>query len=276
MNCPKCGYPRPDGAPECSKCGIIFTKYRGAKGRQDGAGRGPSWTDSLEVDGPAEAGAGPRALGPEVIYHAHQAGLEGWEYYKEFTREFLLREEGEPGEAVRYGRMALLLMMALAAAKFISTPIPDLTETLPFLHLVNLPFHEAGHIVFTPFGRFLQVLGGSLAQELVPLICLGAFLLTKRDPFAAAVAWWWAGENLVDLAPYINDARAGDMTLIGGITGREDPDFHDWKNLLTWTHLLKFDHAIARMAFCLGMAMMVSALAWGIIVIRRGQKAGKA
>jgi len=41
----------------------------------------------------------------------------------------------------------------------------------------------------------------------VPIACLVAFW-RRRDRFGAAVAVWWAGQNLVDLAPYINDARA--------------------------------------------------------------------
>ena len=56
-----------------------------------------------------------------------------------------------------------------------------------FLHLPNLVFHEAGHILFLPLGRFMTVLGGSLTQVLVPLVCAGAFLWQTRDAFGAAV-----------------------------------------------------------------------------------------
>ena len=38
-----------------------------------------------------------------------------------------------------------------------------------FLHLVNLPFHEAGHILFSPFGAFMTSLGGSLLPALYPV-----------------------------------------------------------------------------------------------------------
>src|SRR4026209_1559367 len=76
-----------------------------------------------------------------------------------------------------------------------------------FLHLPDLIFHEAGHVLFSPFGRFMTVLGGSLLQVLIPIICAGTFLYQQHDRFAAAVCTWWAGQNLVDLAPYIADAR---------------------------------------------------------------------
>jgi hypothetical protein len=49
-----------------------------------------------------------------------------------------------------------------------------------FWHLVNLPFHEAGHIIFRPFGRLMTSLGGSMMQVLVPLVCMAVFLVKTR------------------------------------------------------------------------------------------------
>ncbi len=101
------------------------------------------------------------------------------------------------------------------------------------LHLVNLPFREAGHVFFRPFGQFMTSLGGSMGQLLMPLICLLTLLLKTRDPFGAAVCGWWFGENLLDMAPYIGDARAGQLPLIGGNFGHSSPyGFHDWEYLL--------------------------------------------
>jgi hypothetical protein len=55
----------------------------------------------------------------------------------------------------------------------------------------------------------------------VPLLCASAFLWQTRDPFGAAVAIWWAGEDVIDVAPYINDARDLKLMLLGGRTGAE-------------------------------------------------------
>ena len=41
---------------------------------------------------------------------------------------------------------------------------------LNFLHLIDLVFHEAGHVIFAFFGRFIAVLGGSLNQVLIPAL----------------------------------------------------------------------------------------------------------
>lgn len=133
-----------------------------------------------------------------------------------------------------------------------------------FLHLVNSPFHEAGHLLFRPFGDFVTSLGGTLGQLLMPLICAGTLLLKTRDPFGAAVACWWFGQNFVDIAPYINDARAGDLPLLGGNFGHSSPyGFHDWEYLLTESGLLHLDHHIAWLSHGLGAVIMLLALAWG-------------
>ena len=88
-----------------------------------------------------------------------------------------------------------------------------------FWHLVNLPFHEAGHILFGFFGKFIASLGGSLGQLLMPLICLLVFLVKTRDTFAAAFSLWWLGENFMDLAQYMDDARSPSLPFLGGNTG---------------------------------------------------------
>ena len=131
------------------------------------------------------------------------------------------------------------------------------------MHLINLPFHEAGHILFRIFGQFMMTLGGSLTQCLVPLICLLAFLVKTRDPFAASVSLWWLGENLIDLAPYINDARALKLMLLGGVTGRDVEDYHDWEFILRKIGLLEYDHLIAKTAHVIGALFMICALLWG-------------
>ena len=55
-----------------------------------------------------------------------------------------------------------------------------------FLHLPDLVFHEAGHIIFSPLGRFMTVLGGSLLQFLIPVIAAIAFV-RQDEPFGAAI-----------------------------------------------------------------------------------------
>jgi len=137
-----------------------------------------------------------------------------------------------------------------------------------FMHLINLPFHEAGHLVFSPFGRFMTVLGGSLGQLLMPLICAGAFLFYNQNAFGASVSLWWFAESLMDLAPYINDARNLQLTLLGGVTGQE-VEGHDWKYLLTNLGWLKYDHTLAHAAYNIGILIMALTFLWGAYLLYR-------
>ena len=129
------------------------------------------------------------------------------------------------------------------------------------LHLPDLIFHEAGHVIFSPFGVFMTTLGGSLTQILIPIVCGMAFL-SNGDRFGAAVMGWWTGQNLLDVAIYIDDARALQLTLLGGGTGAE-VEGHDWERLLTMTNALHLDHRIAGIAQLAGALLMIGCLAWG-------------
>ena len=118
-------------------------------------------------------------------------------------------------------------------------------------------------------GSFMATLGGSLMQVLVPLICLITFLTRHLNPFAASVTLWWVGHSLIDLAPYINDARAQKMILLGGVTGRDVPGYHDWNNILTQLGLLSWDHTLARLAHLSGSVFIVLSLIWGAHLVWR-------
>ena len=86
--------------------------------------------------------------------------------------------------------------------------------------------------------------------------------IEDRGPFGASMALWWFGENFIDMAPYINDARALQLTLLGGVTGKDRPGFHDWENILGTLGMLPYDHAIASAAMWLGLICMITACAW--------------
>ncbi|MFQ5803640.1 MAG: hypothetical protein ACE5JQ_12155 [Candidatus Methylomirabilales bacterium] len=180
--------------------------------------------------------------------------------------------EPEVNSIAFYGRAALYVLFVIWGWQFISMDYDRVAGGYPpinqsFMHSVNLVFHEAGHVIFTPLGRFMTVLGGTLGQWLIPFIVLCAFLLKTRDTFAAAIGLWWLGQSFMDVAPYINDASTEQLILLGGVTGRDVPGYHDWSNILRDLGWLQYDHTIAGIVNAIGVILMLMSFGWGAYVL---------
>ncbi len=238
MNCPKCGLEQNDENRECLRCGLIFSKYRPLDYKQ-----------LLE-----------RSRSEET---AEQSILKRILNYLFHTKEEI--------EIVYFvGRLIVFTFLFIWSIKFLQSSIESNYVGRSFMHLVNLPFHEAGHIVFRPLGRVIHSLGGSLGQVIMPLICTLVLLIRTRDTFGASIGLWWTGESILDMAPYINDARSMSLQLLGGNTGVSAPyGFHDWNFILTELNLLRHDHLIANIAATGGKLIMSISLLWGILLLIR-------
>jgi hypothetical protein len=131
--------------------------------------------------------------------------------------------------------------------------VPPGSGVLGLVHMVDLVFHEAGHVIFGIFGVFMSTLGGSLNQVLVPVVCTGYFLWHGQAA-AAAVMLFWAGESLVDVAVYVADGRDMKLPLLAeGLT-------HDWNWILSELSLRNQAEPIGRVVFTLGGLVMLAAL----------------
>lgn len=147
---------------------------------------------------------------------------------------------------------------------FASTPYP-MAES--FMHRINLVFHEAGHVLFRPFGWFMTILGGTLGQLLMPAGVMLAFLI-KRNTFGATVCLWWLGQSFMDCAPYIDDALDQKlMLLLAGHMGADAPGNHDWNNMLGELNMLERHREFANLADTTGVVLMLLAFAWGGILL---------
>jgi hypothetical protein len=230
MKCPKCNFEQADQNTECINCRIVFEKYRKYQ------------TASSASKAADKENYSTRAWIANTLF-----------YVKPNTNPLIFA-----------GRILFFLVMLVWGLKFIFSPLETNYTGQSIWHLVNLPFHEAGHIIFKPLGRFMISLGGSLGQLLIPIICMITFLLKSRDTFAASFALWWTGQNFMDLAPYINDARSLSMPLLGGNTGRTSPyGFHDWEFILKETGLIRYDHVLATFSYKFGSIIMIISFAWG-------------
>ncbi|ABC33428.1 hypothetical protein HCH_06804 [Hahella chejuensis KCTC 2396] len=243
MKCPKCGFEQRDSNVDCESCGIVFAKY-------------------FKYHPPSQANEKPPP-GQEL-----EQDVEDIEETVSWRDILLYPGDASPDPISLGGRALLLAGLAIWGVWLMTSSIASNAAGESFLHLINLPFHEAGHVIFRPFGQFIASLGGSLGQLIMPAICFGVLLFKHHNTFGAAVCAWWFGENFLDLAPYINDARAGQLPLLGGNFGHSSPyGFHDWEYLLTETGLLRFDHGIAQGAHLLGSAIMVAAVIWGGVLL---------
>ena len=131
---------------------------------------------------------------------------------------------------------------------------PAASGVLAFIHMIDLVFHEAGHVIFGLFGRFLGMLGGSLNQVLIPAVCT-AYVLWHGQRAAAAVTLFWAGESVVDVAIYVADGRDMKLPLLAdGLT-------HDWNWILSELSLRNQAEPIGRVVFVAGVLVMLAALA---------------
>jgi hypothetical protein len=112
-----------------------------------------------------------------------------------------------------------------------------------FLDNVDLAIHEAGHLLFSPFGQFISVAGGSLLQIIFPAAFVGYFLWQEQR-YSAAIVALWLGQSVLNVYVYAADAQVMQIVLLGGLTGSEG-SFHDWNYLLTETGLIRSTKTVA-------------------------------
>ena len=143
-------------------------------------------------------------------------------------------------------------------------------ENAYFTHLINLPIHEAGHILFRILGEFMGIAGGSLLQILIPIIFFSYFVYYKK-PFSAAIVLFWVGNNFLDVYVYANDAVVMQLPLLSGLTGAEG-GFHDWNYILTETGLLDKTNLIAKLLRFTGTLLTVAAAIGAFVYARQGEE----
>jgi hypothetical protein len=131
-----------------------------------------------------------------------------------------------------------------------------------FLDLVDLPIHEAGHLLFMPFGEFLMVLGGSLFQVVVPAVFVGYFVWHFKY-YSAAIVLFWVGQSLLNVYVYAADAQVMQLVLLSGYTGSEG-SFHDWNYLLSSVGLLDWTKQVAGLIRLTGTLTIIAAAVMSI------------
>jgi hypothetical protein len=141
-----------------------------------------------------------------------------------------------------------------AFALFLMYALADHSGFL-FIDWANLMIHEAGHPFFSWFGSYtLTILGGTLAELIVPLLCAIAFFFRREIP-GTAFALFWFFENFLYIGTYMSDARAEVLPLVGN-------GDHDWNILFGQWNLLLQDTKIGGTTRLLGWLGMLAVCAW--------------
>ena len=244
--CPKCKHtplPIDQSLPTaCPACGLILAKYATNMPRNNKA--------SFETTG--------------------EAAQENQGRWRQWRRDFVdaarhVPERVDP--AMFWPRVALLVFFAAWGLRLIWMDFRTGEMGGSFLHGPLLVFHEAGHVIFSLFGHFVTILGGTLGQLLMPTILCGAMLMTNRDPFGAAIGLWLFGASVLDVAPYVYDALQPQLVLLGGHTGEEGG--HDWIYLLSETGLLKRAQSLGWLTHKLGALVILVSLYWATWILRQ-------
>lgn len=125
---------------------------------------------------------------------------------------------------------------------------------IPILDSANLALHEAGHPLLGLFSNRLMVYGGTLFQLSFPLM-VAIHFSRQREPMGLVIGLVWLGENLLNIARYMADARAQELPLVGG-------GEHDWTEIFMRWGVLAKDVKIAGLTRGLGYLLMLGALVW--------------
>jgi hypothetical protein len=123
-----------------------------------------------------------------------------------------------------------------------------------FVDYVNLMIHEGGHFFFSWFGDTIRILGGTLGELIVPLLCGTAFWW-RRETSGVAFCSFWFFENFLYIGTYMSDARTSALPLVGA-------DESDWTILFTQWRVLTHDQQIGQSMRMLGWFGMFATVGW--------------
>jgi hypothetical protein len=234
MICPKCQYEKQDHETDmmpgvCPSCGIAYQKY---------------------LD--AQRGAKPQAA---TLAPTHETAPEipRWQRFWEFAG-FM---PSDRPEGVYWVHVVVYVCFVAWGFYFMAGGVDLIRLGGSFLHGVDQAFHAYGHIMFSPFGETMELLGGSIFQVWAPLFPLAFFMIWHRDNFAASIMLWWCGQNFMDIAAYVADAAVGALPLMEGEAAR-----HDWAAYYAAGDLQAAD-SLALVMFITGALVMLLSNLWG-------------
>jgi hypothetical protein len=249
-NCPKCGHaplPADQSSPAaCPACGIILAKFA-AKAAAAAAPPPIRSTSRVITDDELEDEPPLRQRIPAMFSYVPD------QVFKPF---WMLR-------------IAVLVVLGLWTLWIWSTfSLKEGHGGSTILHLILLPFHEAGHVFLRWAPRIVVYAGGTLGQWAMPIVLAVSLLWKRSDPYGASLFGWLLGFSLMDAGIYMYDAYDPHIMLLTGYTGAESEN-HDFIQVFGDLELLNHARGIGWFFALFGAAVMVASIAWGGWLLRK-------
>lgn len=124
---------------------------------------------------------------------------------------------------------------------------------------VDLVIHEAGHVFFSLFGKFIYTLGGTLMQIIIPGI-IARFFFRNSYRTGVQIGLLWLGQNFINISVYAADANAQKLHLLGG-----NRVYHDWNYILNQIGLIEYDQTIGYIIFAASIIIFIAAVLMPLI-----------
>jgi hypothetical protein len=135
---------------------------------------------------------------------------------------------------------------------------------VPVLSLVDLGFHELGHLIAAPLPELATAAAGSAFQVMVPVGLALYFWRGPEDRMAAGLCLAWAGASAQQVAVYVADAPTQLLPLIGG--------HHDWAYILGRLGLMHRADMLATIVLWFGATLLIAGIVaclWGLNAARK-------
>ena len=115
----------------------------------------------------------------------------------------------------------------------------------------NLVIHEAGHLFFKFFGKFIYTLGGTLMQIILPSLIVCTFFMNHYRT-GVQFSLLWLGQNFINISVYAADAQARKLPLLGS-----NKVYHDWHYMLTELGILEYDYLVGYFFYSIAIVIFL-------------------
>jgi hypothetical protein len=132
--------------------------------------------------------------------------------------------------------------------------------TYTWIDNADLVIHEAGHLFFFIFGKFIYTAGGTLMQIILPSIIVFYFLKSLYRT-GMQFGLLWLGQNFINISVYAADAQEKKLKLLGG-----SKVYHDWNYMLGEINMLEYSAEVGYFFFGVAILIFITAVLLPLLI----------